>query len=765
MRKINLEELPLKPKTLFRAVVFAVVAAALALGVFSVYVVSEGLPSLEELENPKPELATRVLSAEGEVIDEFYLKRRTYLPFDSIPKAFIRGLIATEDREFYNHWGIHAARIVKAAVKNVLRGRLSQGASTITQQLARNLYVNIGLERTLTRKIREAVTAVQIERTYTKNEILELYINTVYFGRGAHGLQVAAEMYFNKAPQELSVAECAFLVGILQRPGLHENLRNYHASLNRRNVVLLSMAEEGYITDGQYATLKTTPIILTQAEETTLEKSVAPHFVEMIRQQLTRGDNKALAVIRRYDLFRDGLVIYTTLNARMQEYANQAVEDHFKTFQRDFSRAWRWDGKATLLNDIVERAIKARPDYVAASASGRAAMLAKLKSNAKFVDSVKQEATRIQVGFSCIESATGEIRAMVGSSILGKESRYTLNRATQIRRQPGSSFKPFVYAAAIEAGLTPQSSVESSWLSYKLPTGKSWEVAGSKSGGPMTLATALKFSINTVAARLITDFVSPHAVIRLARRCGIKSDLVPVPSLSLGSSEVSPMEMISAYTVFPNEGMAVEPYAIERIEDRFGNVLYDHAKQGLTISDAMSPRVARTMTGMMRNVVNGGTAGRVRQWFPYEAAGKTGTTNDFADAWFIGYTPQLVAGVWTGFDDQRIKFTGWYGQGGSAAAPIWARFMQKVYKDPLLQYDGKRRFKNVENIGTGGLGDSAPDGGVPMENVITETPPPPDSLKTPPEQKEDQDENQQEKQENRQEEQQRSAERKEEDSL
>lgn len=732
MKKFTLADIPLKPRTLFRAILIGLATAVAFLVIFSIYVLSEGLPSLEELENPKPELATRVLSADGEVIDEFYLKRRTYMPFDSIPRAFINGLIATEDREFYNHWGIHAVRIVKAAVKNVVRGRLSQGASTITQQLARNLYTNIGQERTLSRKIREAVTAIQIERTYTKNEILELYINTVYFGRGAHGLQVAAEMYFNKSPQELSVPECAFLVGILQRPALHENLKNPQASTNRRNVVLYSMMVEGFISEAQYDGFKTVPIVLTQPEETTVEKSIAPHFVEMIRQQLTREDNKALAVVRRFDLFRDGLVIYTTLNSRMQQYANQAVEDHLKQFQKDFQRSWRWEGKEELLNELLDKAIKSRPSYIAANAADRKAIAAKLKKNAEFVDSVKQEATRIQVGFSAVEAGTGEIRAMVGSSIFGKQSRYTLNRVTQIRRQPGSSFKPFVYAAALDKGLSPYTSVESGWLSYKLPTGKTWDVAGSKSGGPMSLATALKFSINTVAARLITDYTTPNEVIRLAKRCGIKTGLMAVPSLALGSGEVSPMEMISAFTVFPNEGMAVEPYAIERIEDRFGNVLYDHAKQGLTISDAMNPRVAKQMTGMMRNVVNGGTASRVRNWFPYEAAGKTGTTNDFADAWFVGFTPQLVAGIWTGFDDQRVKFTGWYGQGGSAAAPIWGRFMQKVYKDPLLQYDAKRRFKGVENIGAGSMNEDGTaaeeEGGVPLENVVPSSPPP-DSTK------------------------------------
>ena len=737
MSKFTLSQIPVKPRIVYLFVLYGLIITVVGAALFSFYVVSQGLPSLEELENPRPELATRILSADGEVLDQFYLKRRTYMPFDSIPKPFINGLIATEDREFYNHWGVHAVRIVKATVKIFLRGRVREGASTITQQLARNLYVNIGSERSLTRKIREAITAIQIERTYTKNEILELYINTVYFGRGAHGLQVAAEVYFSKTPNQLTTEECAFLVGILQRPSLHEYLKNYQASLNRRNVVMFCMAEEGYISQGQYEVFKKTPIILEQPPEFVQDGTIAPHFVEMVRQELLKTDNKALASLRRYDLFRDGLVIYTTLNARMQRYANAAVEDHLKGFQKDFSRAWRWEGEKTLLADILEKTIKNRPDYIGASDAEKRAIMSRLKRDNSFLDSVKMEATRIQVGFSAIEAGTGEIRALVGSSIFGKQSRYTLNRVTQIHRQPGSSFKPFVYAAALDAGLTPYSAVESGWLSYKLPSGKSWEVQGSSAGGPMSLATALKFSINTVAARLITEYVSPNAVIRLAKRCGIKSDLMAVPSLALGSGEVTPMEMIAAFTVFPNEGMTVEPFAITRIEDRFGNVLYDHSKLGLSITDAMNPRVAKTMTGMMRNVVNSGTAGRVRSWFPYEAAGKTGTTNDFADAWFVGFTPQLVAGVWTGFDDQRVKFTGWYGQGGSAAAPIWARFMQKVYKDPTLQYDSRKRFKGVENIGAGSGSSSSEgtmDGGgienVP-ENTVPASAPPADSTKTP----------------------------------
>jgi len=710
--KLTLEDLKkhLTPRKVFYVLAVLTVAPIVLAVLYTAWVLSTGLPSLEKIENPKPELATQILSSDGELLDQYYIKQRRYMPLDSIPKDFINALIATEDREFFNHWGIHVFRLIKLAILKVTLG-VPGGGSTITQQLARNLYLSH--EQTLSRKIKEAFTTLEIERTHTKREILELYANTVYFGRGANGLQVAAQVYFGKSPQQLNTAECAYLVGVVQRPGRFE--KDEDAAKQRRNVVLYAMREMGFINDGVYQSMKNVPVVLATPEEVEMSQNVAPHFVEWIRQKLSSEEGLKEYGLKGYDLYRDGLIISTTLNARMQRYANDAVEAHLQEFQKEFMRGWSWKGKEDLLNEFVEKEAKKTSGYInAQSDAERKSIVRGLKANPEFVQMVKEKATHIQTGFVAIDHASGEIRAMVGSSVFGKEARYSLNHVTQIRRQPGSSFKAFVYAAALSAGMSPYSEVESGTLSHLLPSGKTWKVVGSKDGGPMALASALKFSINSVAARLVTENIRPSDVIKVARKAGIKSDLDAVPSISLGSEEVTPLEMTAAFSFFPNQGVYIEPYAIAKIEDRYGNVLYDHSKKPMNISDVVKPKVARDMVGMMRNVVDGGTASRVRRWYPYEAAGKTGTTNDFTDAWFVGFTPQVSAGVWIGFDDQRVKFTGWYAQGGAAASPIWARFMAKVYKDPLLGYKASMRF-NAFTPETSGSSSSTEE---PLENVV-----------------------------------------------
>jgi penicillin-binding protein 1A len=708
----------LTPRNVFYGLLGLILVPLFVIVLYTAWVVSEGLPTFEQLENPRPELATQVVSADGELLGQFYIKQRRYMTFDSIPKDFINALIATEDREFYNHWGIHTMRVFKAAVKNVLAFRSREGASTLTQQLARALYLSP--DKSLSRKIKEAFTALELERTHTKREILELYINTVHYGRSADGLQVAAQAYFDKTPQQMNLAECAFLVGIVQRPARYE--RNYEAAINRRNLVLSLMRDQKYITESAYTAARATQTVpvATSTVIQTQTQTLAPHFVEMIRQKLREPQAIKDFNLRGYDVYRDGLVIHTTLNSRMQTCANKAVEEHLDEFQPEFNRFWRWDAKKqkrndegdimvrsnqVLLNDLVEKAAKTVPGYnKATTADARAELIAGLKRNDEFMAMVKREALRIQTGFVCIEHASGEIRAMVGSSNFGKDSRYSLNRVTQIRRQPGSSFKPFVYACALANGASPYTRIESSHLSTPLPDGKTWELEGrgGDEDGRLSLVEALRASVNTVAARLIMGKTRPSEVIRTVRKAGFKSDLDAVASLALGSEEVSPMEMVGGYTVFPNQGVYIEPYFISRIEDRFGNVIYDHARKPSAVNEVFKPRVARDMVMMMRNVVNSGTGSKVRRWFPYEAAGKTGTTNDFTDAWFVGFTPQLTAGVWTGFDDQRVKFTGRYGEGGSAAAPIWARFMAKIYRDQLLRYKSSMRFENDFSSGSGG---------------------------------------------------------------
>ena len=646
------------------------------------------LPSFDQLENPPQELATKVLSSDGKILDMFFIKKRSNIPYDSIPKDVINALIATEDRAFFDHWGIHPMRIAKAFVKNIIVFRAKEGASTLSQQLARNLFLN--REVSIARKIKEAITAVKIEQTYTKKEILELYCNTVYFGKGAYGIQVASELYFKKSPLQLSTAECAYLIALLKGPENYSAIGNYEKALNRRNLVLSMMADMGYLEEDQYYSSLIQPIFLNRGRLGMKEESIAPHFVEMIRQALEKDDQFTL---QENNLYRDGLVIFTTLDSRIQQAANEAVQEHLSVFQETFRKNWSWKGKQKLLNSLIRQAVMEKPEYLSVSdPAKKEQMMQGAMKNQKFIDSVKLKATTIQTGVNVIDPMTGHIVAMVGSSpeglALAGDSRYTLNHAVQIKRQPGSSFKPFVYASAMINGLTPESVIESGPFSYTLPSGGVWSPSGSSSG-PISLAGGLRYSINTVAARLITEHTSPSEVIALSHRMGIKSELDAFPTLALGAEEVTPLEMTSAFGTFLNHGISIDPVYIQRIEDKRGKVIYQRSRH-INLVDALRPDIAKAMVKMMRGVVTGGTASSIRSFFSYDAAGKTGTTNDYADAWFVGLTPQLAAGVWVGFDDRRIKFTGWYGQGGKAAAPIWGRMMQKVYSKPGMQYRLKR---------------------------------------------------------------------------
>jgi penicillin-binding protein 1A len=686
--------------------------ALIALTVYFVEVAS-GLPSLEELENPHPDLSTKIYSSDGQQLDQFFVHNRTYMPFDSIPKSFIDALIATEDQKFYEHWGVNLERILKAVVKNVMAMNLTkEGASTITQQLARNLYLT--QEVSVGRKVREQLTAVQIERTYTKNEILELYANTVYFGRGAYGLQVAAEVFFDKRPIDLTPDECAYLVGMLKAPENYDVV-HYDRAVRRRNTVLALMAEVGYISGSQYADYSRKPIVLVKRKR---QVGVASHFVEAVRVSLAKEPK-----LQAYNLYRDGLVIHTTIDSRMQKYANEAVREHLDDYQPIFNRSWSWRGKDALLKSMVEKAARESEEYQSAISEEQKNLVFKeMTRNSAFIDSVKKQATEIEVGFVVIEPKTGYVRAMVGGNDL--DAGRGLNHVTQIRRQPGSAFKPFVYASALQNGMNPNSGISAGPVVYMIPGGGTWTPKGG-GGGWVSLRQALKFSINTVAARLILEKTTPAKVIKLAKEMGVKSPIPEFPSIALGSAEVTPLELTAAYGTFPNDGVFVEPTLIQKVEDRDGHVIFQ--AQPL-MHDALSPKIALDMVSMMRGVVDGGTASSIRQWFNYPAAGKTGTTQSFADAWFVGYTPELVAGVWIGFDDHRVKFTGWYGQGGKAAAPVWGRFMAKVYKDDRLPYDrrdfsGPQTSRSVDAIPTTGRRSARMQNSKVPTNVMENTEP------------------------------------------
>jgi penicillin-binding protein 1A len=639
---------------------------------FSAYIVylAVGLPSLQQLENPTPELATKVYSYDGELLGQFYIKQRAYTPIDSIPKNLINALIATEDRKFYRHWGIDLDRVLKAMVKNILSFRIREGASTITQQLARNLYLS--QELSITRKIREAITAIQIERTYTKEEILEMYLNIAYFGMSAYGVESASFVYFGKSPSELTLAECALLVGMLRSPARYNPFEYPERAIKIRDVVLKNMLSVGFITEQEYEKARTEPLNLNRGREY-IYSGIAPHFLEYIRWQLQKKAEKY-----GFNIYRDGLVVYTTLDARMQRHAIRAVKEQLAELQQEFDKSWRWD--KNLLKVFLNKAIKQDPRYVNADSSEKPKIYAQLLSNNAFVDSVKREATRIQVGFVAIDPQTGYIKAMVGSSNF-EVFKYGLNHVTQIKRQPGSAFKPFVYTVAIDNGYSPAYQLLNQPITIMMANGERWTPSNFDGtfGGKVTLREALKMSINVVAVRVLQELAPINQVIDYAHKMGITTDIPPYESIALGTAEVIPLQLTSAYGVFANEGIYVEPVAILRIEDRFGNVIEEAKPEKRVV---ISPETAYIITDMLEDAVNSGTGTRVRQFFHLPCAGKTGTTQDFADAWFIGYTPNLVAGVWLGFDDRRITFGGTFGQGGRAAAPMWGRFMKYVYDDP-----------------------------------------------------------------------------------
>ncbi|MEE9225951.1 MAG: PBP1A family penicillin-binding protein [Bacteroidota bacterium] len=657
-------------------------AATLVGGIAYLSYLFSGLPSLEQLENPRPELATKVFSIDGEVIDQFFIKNRTYVLRQQIPQHLVDALISIEDKEFYHHWGVHTGRVFRALIKNILALDITrEGASTVTQQLARNLYdLNRGKREVSvqkwTRKFREQITAVQMERTYTKDEILEMYFNIAYLGRGAYGIATAAEVYFDKIPEELTLGESALLVGMLKGPAHYDPYTKLERARDRRNLVLSEMFEDRYLTEEEYHSTSREEITLKSSQEDS-PTGIAPHFVEYVRQQL-------LEKAERYgfDIYRDGLAVYTTLDTGMQRHANRAVEEHLEIYQLIADSVWVWDDHPEALEYMVGRAIKFLPQYRHASYTQKDSIFNSLTDNEAFIDSVKRDASRLEVGFVALDTRTGNILAMVGGSNF-RTFKYGLNHVTQIRRQPGSAFKPFVYTVAIDNGYSPSYELLNQPATIIMADGERWSPTNADGtfGGKSTLREGLRKSINLVAIRAIMEIAPVKQVVDYAHRMGISSRLPAVESLAMGTGEVSPLEITSAFGVFANEGVYVEPNAIVRIEDKDGNVIEEATP---VMREVLSKETAYIMTNMLQDVVDHGTGIRVRNYFDLPAAGKTGTTQDFADSWFLGFTPQIVAGVWVGFDEKVVRLESWDFQGGRAAAPIWGRFMKYVYDDPEI---------------------------------------------------------------------------------
>jgi len=642
------------------------------LGVF-IAIIYSGLPSLEELENPKPQLASKVFSADGELLGQYFIENRIETNLDKLPDYLIKALIATEDRKFYNHWGVDVTRFFKAMVKNLFSLSLKEGASTLTQQLARNLYeLKVTRESQLDkgiRKIREWITAIQIERNFTKSEIIELYFNVSYFGRSAYGIEAASRVYFSKSAGELTLPEAALFVALLKSPRDFDPVTNYDNAIKRRNLVMYNMVSTGMLDEDEYDKFKEEPIVL-GSEKPSVMRTVAPHFMEYVRLQMSDMADKY-----GYDMYRDGLNIYTSIDIRMQKIANEVSAKHITEYQKLFDKNWDWNKNKDLLSTLIDEAIKKSSEYrKEETKEKKAAIYNRLKKDEAFIDSVKFIATRVEVGFVVIDPFTGEIKAMVGGT--NQEFGRGLNHVSGIKRQPGSSFKPVIYATAIENGYYPAYTILNQKFDYN-----GWSPSNSDNeySAYETMRYALAKSLNVITGRMtISEIAPPRQVVKIAQRMGINSKIDPYPAIALGTSEVSPLELTSAFGTFVNKGIHIQPISILKIEDKNGILIDQFVPEYV---QAIAPQTASIMESMMMDVVNYGTGAGVRRYYQYPAAGKTGTTQNYSDAWFVGYTPELVGGCWVGFDDHRVKFTDWYGQGARAALPIWAMFMEDAYKE------------------------------------------------------------------------------------
>lgn len=627
---------------------------------------SPTLPSVSQLERIAPKLVTNIYDKEGNISHEYFVERREWTPFDSIPPMAINAVMATEDRKFYSHWGMNIWAIPSAVVESAFKGSKLRGASTLSQQLAKLLFLSP--ERKISRKIKELMTAIRIEGTYTKKEILEFYMNEVYLGGGNYGFQAAGKFYFGKPLDSLSVLEYAVLAGMLQRPEAYRPDKHPELSLSRRNTVLYALMSSGYLTKNEYRNLIQEPLKTVERKD---DSKAGLYFYEEIRKYMEKkyGENS---------LYADGIAVYSTIDPEIQAFAEQAAIKQIESVRRRIKRrSSRRLGLASKYK-MPEDQVIANFDSVYALfkvdflANDTVSDLTKRR----FPDSLLYH--HAEVAAILIENETGAIRAMVGGSDFN-ESKW--NRTVQSLRQPGSAFKPFVYATAMDNGASPCDSVNDQPITIPDqddPT-KTWRPAnfGHDFEGMMTLRRALYLSKNLPA--ILTGMkYGLNNVVNYSRKFGIlKAPLLAVPSLALGSVGATLMEITSAYTVFPNGGNRIEPYMIESIVDRNGETIERHMKVEHEVLRAPS---AYLMVDMLKDVNVRGTAARV--WgsgFYHPSGGKTGTTNDYTDAWYIGFTKQYTMGVWIGPDTPGTMGAGHTGT--VDALPIWLEVMKELHKN------------------------------------------------------------------------------------
>jgi len=680
---------------------FVVFLIALNLGVFG------KLPSLAELENPSMLSSSEIYGADGTLMGKYYTKDRTNVKYGDISPNVINALIATEDERFYQHSGIDAKGTARAVLFLGTKG----GASTITQQLAKNMLEQ-GLTKNIIRRViekfKEWIISVKLERNFTKEEILALYLNTVSFSDNLYGIGNASRSFFQKDPDRLSVDEAAVLVGMVNGPTIFNPRRNPKNALDRRNLVLNRMVTNGYLNETDASVLKAKPIQLNY-KKLDENAGIAPYFRDVLREEVKKWckENKNPKTGNPYDIYKDGLKIYTTINPRMQEYAEVAVFRHMQKLQAVFNQqsniksgsVWKGkDGERVLENamkqsdrwknmkedEIPEKDIRASfnvkvPMKVFAWNQRR-----EKDTVMSPLDSIKYHKQMLQTGFLVVDPYNGEVKAWVGGIDFKTFKFDHVNIET--KRQVGSTFKPLLYTLGVTNGYTPETPFPSGPFNMgnKVITG---------SGGPM--AICLAYSKNPGAVFLINQ-LGVQRTVDFAKQCGIESNIPKVPSIALGSADISLTEMVRAYTMFPGRGFNVKPYFISRIEDRNGNVLATFTTKG---EEVISEADAYVMTKMMQGVVNFGTGRAIRGAYGISAemAGKTGTTNDNADGWFIGFTPQILAGVWVGADDPFLRLLNTTG-GAQMAMPAYAYFFQELYKDKTLNIDPNAKFVVPESI-------------------------------------------------------------------
>jgi penicillin-binding protein 1A len=676
------------------------------------------LPSFDDLENPKNNLASEIYSADGKLLGKYFKENRTVVHYKDISPYVCNGLVATEDARFYSHSGVDAASLPRVLFKTIIVGDNSAGGgSTITQQLAKMLFHERpeGKVKRAVQKLKEWVIAARLERFYTKEEIIAMYLNRFDFINHAVGIKSAAKIYFNTTPDSLRIEQAAMLVGMAKNPSLFNPLRREEATKQRRNVVLRQMTRytnpftgEPYLSIAEFDSLKNLPLGLDFKKEGHNE-GIATYFREYLRSELQKWATEARKPDgSAYNIYKDGLKIYTTIDSRMQEYAEQAVLEHMGgELQDEFFKHWAGRKDAPFyhltqeqIDNLLMQGMKRTDRYRRLKEDGvsQDSILKIFNTPAEMtvftykgevdtvmtpMDSIRYYKHFLRTGFMAMDPKTGHVKAWVGGV---NSKHFSYDHVKQGKRQVGSTFKPFVYALAMQEFWSPCHQVPNVPVTFELPTGQTWTPKNSdgKYGGMMSLRQGLASSTNTITAYVMKQF-GPDAVVNLVRKMGVTTPLDAVPSLCLGTCDISVYEMVGANATFANKGVWTEPVFISRIEDKNGNVLKEFIPQRV---EAMSEESAYLTLKLMQGVVESGTGQRLRGRYKLYTpiAGKTGTTQNNSDGWFMGITPDIVAGVWVGGEDRSIHFRSTaLGQGANMALPIWAKFMQKVYADDKLK--------------------------------------------------------------------------------